>query len=153
MMTDSLPQNHLSTGTPLALFRERLARGLVYRLWARLTRGRPRLLDLDETLKQHPVESSRYGGVKPVPIDTIQGTQGKSEEFDAQFNPIQGRSLTRWLNIARQKLRGRELPPVELIEINGIYYVRDGHHRISVSRAMGQNYVDAEVIIMQLRWR
>ncbi len=153
MMTDSLPQNQFSTGTPLALFRERLARGLVYRLWARLTRGRPHLLDLDETLKRHPVESSRYAGVKPVPIDTIQGTQGKSEEFDAQFNPIQGRSLTRWLNIARQKLRGRELPPVELIEINGIYFVRDGHHRISVSRAMGQNYVDAEVIIMQLRWR
>jgi hypothetical protein len=27
------------------------------------------------------------------------------------------------------------LPPVQLIQVGGIYYVRDGHHRVSVSRA------------------
>lgn len=153
MMIDTLSQDQFSMRSLLALFRKRRARGLVYRLWARLTRRRSRLFNLDETLREHPVESGHYAGVKPVPIDTIQGTQGKADEFDAQFNPIQDRSLSRWLNVARQKLRGRDLPPVELIEVNGIYYVRDGHHRISVSRAMGQTYVDAEVIVMQLRWQ
>lgn len=153
MVTSTLSHNKFSTGTPLVLFRKRLARGLMYRLWARLTRRRTRLLDLDDTLRDHPVESSHYAGVKPVLIDTIQGTQGKADEFDALFNPTRERSLGRWLDVARQKFRGRELPPVELIEINGIHYVRDGHHRISVSRAMGQNYIDAEVIVMQLRWQ
>jgi len=38
------------------------------------------------------------------------------------------------------------LPPVELIRTGGIYFVRDGHHRISVARALGEAYIDAEVI-------
>jgi hypothetical protein len=55
------------------------------------------------------------------------------------------------MEIAWQKLRGRDLPPVELIQIENEYYVRDGHHRISVSRALGQSYVDAEITRMQLQ--
>ena len=34
----------------------------------------------------------------------------------------------------------------ELIHVGGIYFVRDGHHRISVAKALGEMYVDAEVI-------
>ncbi|HEY3310826.1 MAG TPA: hypothetical protein VGK00_04225 [Anaerolineales bacterium] len=49
-----------------------------------------------------------------------------------------------------EKLNGRELPPVELIQVENIYYVRDGHHRISVSRSLGQDFIDAEVTIMLL---
>jgi ParB-like chromosome segregation protein Spo0J len=37
------------------------------------------------------------------------------------------------------------LPPVELIQVDG-FFVQDGHHRISVAKALGEDYVDAEVI-------
>jgi len=33
-----------------------------------------------------------------------------------------------------------------VIHMGGIYYVQDGHHRISVARALGEEFVDAEVI-------
>ena len=36
-------------------------------------------------------------------------------------------------------------PAVELVQIGEVYYVQDGHHRISVSRAFGQIAMDAEV--------
>jgi hypothetical protein len=49
------------------------------------------------------------------------------------------------LNVARARLAGRELPPVELIQIGEAFFVRDGHHRISVARALGEKYMDAEV--------
>jgi hypothetical protein len=42
---------------------------------------------------------------------------------------------------------GRELPPVELVQIGDFYFVRDGHHRISVARAMGQEHIEAEVTV------
>jgi len=42
------------------------------------------------------------------------------------------------------------LPPVELIQVGGCYFVRDGHHRISVARSFGQQYIEAEIIRMQL---
>jgi hypothetical protein len=41
----------------------------------------------------------------------------------------------------------RALPPVNLVQINNLYFVRDGHHRISVARMMGQVEIEAEVTI------
>jgi hypothetical protein len=38
------------------------------------------------------------------------------------------------------------LPPVEVIHMGGVYSVQDGHHRISVAKTLGEEYVDAEVI-------
>jgi hypothetical protein len=38
------------------------------------------------------------------------------------------------------------LPPVEVIRVGSDYFVRDGHHRISVAKAMHEQYIDAVVI-------
>lgn len=151
MMSDTMIPQGIPTEKPLSMFRQAFLHSQFHNLWAKLTRRCFCLLDLDETLEKSPVESSHYAGIKTVNIDRIHGTQGKVDEFDAEFNPTQERSRTRWMDIALQKLRGRDLPPVELVQIDDIYFVRDGHHRISVSRAMGQNFIDAEVTIMRLR--
>jgi hypothetical protein len=37
------------------------------------------------------------------------------------------------------------MPPVDLVRIGQIYFVRDGHHRISVARALGRTDIDAYV--------
>jgi hypothetical protein len=37
------------------------------------------------------------------------------------------------------------LPPVRLYELGGIYFVRDGNHRVSVAVQQGVEFVDAEV--------
>jgi hypothetical protein len=42
------------------------------------------------------------------------------------------------------------LPAVDLIQIGDVYFVRDGHHRISVGRAMGQEIIDAEVTVWEV---
>jgi hypothetical protein len=34
---------------------------------------------------------------------------------------------------------------VDLIKVGDVYAVRDGHHRISVARALGEAYIDARV--------
>ena len=151
MIYETLILKPTSTEQPLKMFREMLIHGLLYRLWAKMTHRSFNLLILGEALKNHPLEASHYGGLKTVHIGHIRGTQNKTGEFDAEFNPTHERSRTRWMNIALEKLRGHDLPPVDLIQVDGIYYVRDGHHCISVSRAMGQAYIDAEITIMQLR--
>jgi hypothetical protein len=43
-------------------------------------------------------------------------------------------------------MNGITLPPVELIKVGQDYFVRDGHHRISVSRMLGYGSIDAVVI-------
>ena len=46
--------------------------------------------------------------------------------------------------------RGRCLPPVALIQVGDHYFVRDGHHRISVARALGQLAIEATVEVWQV---
>ena len=40
---------------------------------------------------------------------------------------------------------GEGLPPVDLIKVGEIYFVRDGHHRVSVAWALGHTDIDAYV--------
>lgn len=42
------------------------------------------------------------------------------------------------------------MPAVELIKVGDVYVVRDGHHRISVARALGEGFVDAHVTAWEL---
>jgi hypothetical protein len=51
----------------------------------------------------------------------------------------------RWEQIAAAVRRGEPLPPVDLLRIGEIYFVRDGHHRVSVARALGLEDIDAYV--------
>ncbi len=94
-----------------------------------------------------------FGGVRPVEIDHIHGSEGKGDAFDRFYYPTKEITRSRWLGIAKELLHGRDLPPVELVEVEGKYFVRDGHHRISVARSLGQLYLEAEIINMHLAHR
>jgi hypothetical protein len=41
------------------------------------------------------------------------------------------------------------LPPIRLYELGGLYFVRDGNHRVSVAKARGIQFIDAEVTCLQ----
>jgi hypothetical protein len=85
-----------------------------------------------------------------VPIQQIWGSEGRSADFDALFYPRQAHSQGRWVGIAAARMMGLVLPPVELIQVGDGYFVRDGHHRISVARALGEEYIEAEVTLWQV---
>jgi hypothetical protein len=41
--------------------------------------------------------------------------------------------------------RGEPMPPVDLVRIGEIHFVRDGHHRVSVARALGHTDIEGHV--------
>jgi hypothetical protein len=96
-------------------------------------------------LAEAPAGTASYAGLQAVPIAAIRGSEGRSDDFDRDFNPLSDETRDRWLSVYAAMRGGRGLPPVELVEAGGVYYVRDGHHRISVARALGQAYVEAVV--------
>lgn len=123
--------------------------GLRRRRWAFLTRRQTRLKNLQDVLKNGRLVASRDLGVISVPIDLIRGTEGRCCDFDNQFNPLRPSVQERWINIASAIHQGESMPAVELIKAGDTYYVRDGHHRISVARAFDQAVIDARVV----EWR
>jgi hypothetical protein len=47
--------------------------------------------------------------------------------------------------------RGEAIPPIEVYELAGAYFVKDGHHRVSVARQLGQTSIAARVIEVRTR--
>lgn len=129
-------------------------------LWGRVcsafTRRTRSLLDLNRTKEACKIRSQCYGGTHAVSLSQIRGSEGRCNDFDRDFNPLQSHTRERWLSIAAARELGTSMPPVELVQVGDAYFVRDGHHRISVGRALGQRDIEAEVTIWhvdgQLPW-
>ncbi|MDQ4075720.1 MAG: chromosome partitioning protein ParB, partial [Chloroflexota bacterium] len=64
------------------------------------------------------------------------------------FQPLQEHTKDRWIRIAIAYQMGKPLPPVELLQIGENYFVRDGHHRISVAKARAQKEIEANVLMV-----
>jgi len=105
-----------------------------------------RLLSFDEVRDKLHVGSQSYLGVMPVEVDKIVGSVGRYQDFDRAFLPLQNHTSSRWKEIARAYREGQPMPPVKLYKMGDVYFVRDGHHRVSVAREQGAKYIDAEVI-------
>ena len=52
---------------------------------------------------------------------------------------------SRWVSVARAFREGKILPPIEVLDLGGIYFIRDGNHRVSVARSQRVAYIDADV--------
>jgi hypothetical protein len=90
-----------------------------------------------------------FGGIRrgraTVELSRIVGSAGKHDWFDEGFMPLRALSRDRWKRIDRAFRLGQELPPVVLYKLGGLYFVKDGHHRVSVARFHGAEWIDAEI--------
>jgi hypothetical protein len=103
------------------------------------------ILPYEEVIQALGFVSERRLGLQVVSISAIVGTVDRERDFDRHFRPTSARVRNRWEQIAAAMRRGEALPPVDLIKIGEIYFVRDGHHRVSVACALGHADIDAYV--------
>ena len=113
-------------------------------IWRSMGYGK---LSLEDVRHSGSLVNARYDGLRSVPVARIRGSEGRSEDFDGSLRPLSRHTMGRWLSIAIARGEGRPLPPVSLIQVGETYFVRDGHHRVSVARAFGQEMIDAEVTV------
>jgi uncharacterized ParB-like nuclease family protein len=133
------------------LYRRQAWQGRMRRFWAFVTRTSGHLQQLCSGTQGDQRVEGAYVGMRTIAIEQICGSEERAEDFDPLFRPLATHNRDRWLSVAEARLRGLALPPVQLLEVNGHYYVRDGHHRISVAQALGESFVDAEVVRWQIR--
>lgn len=138
------------TRSALNNYRATQLRAAVAKMWAALSGRKSTLLDLNEVEKVVRVGNRHHAGIQAVPVHKIVGSLGRCKDFDAAFNPLNETTRDRWLSVARARLLGIPLPPVVLIRVGERYFVRDGHHRISVARSFGEQAIDAEVTVWEV---
>jgi hypothetical protein len=90
-------------------------------------------------------------GLQVVPLDQIVGSVDRTVDFDRGFRPTSPRLRSRWERIAAAQRRGESMPPVSLFKIGDLYFVRDGHHRVSVAKSLGRPDIDAYVTEVETR--
>ena len=144
--TDARPT--LRTVTPL--YQKSVLRGKLNSLLAALTGHSSQLVDVSRLTGGQRVSGQRSLGSKVVRIADIRASEDRSGDFDRSFNPLETHTKSRWLSIATARLNGQAMPAVDLIKVGDAYAVRDGHHRISVARALGEDYIDAHVTAWEL---
>ena len=115
------------------------------RVWGALSGQPSTLLSYDEIKEKLHIGGPIYRGVKTVRVDQIAGSLNRYQDFDRVFLPASDTLAQRWQSVNRAFYQEISLPPVVLYKVGQVYFVVDGHHRVSVTREQGQIYIEAEV--------
>lgn len=111
------------------------------------------MISLKAVKKLIKTETETYIGMQVVPISKIIGSEGRYKDFDNQFFPKRSVVKERWEHVDEAIIKDIVLPPIKVYELGGLYFVRDGNHRVSVAKAKGVEFIDAEVISLQTEIR
>ena len=109
------------------------------------------MLPFDEVVKALGREGEEYIGLQTIPLDAIVGSVDRSREFDRGFRPTSNRARARWQRIDEAQRRGESMPAIDVYKVGDLYFVKDGHHRVSVARALGYEVIDANVTEIRTR--
>jgi hypothetical protein len=109
------------------------------------------MLPFEEVVDALGRTGQRDLGLQVVPLDAIVGTVDRGVDFDRGFRPTSARLRSRWERIASAQRRGETLPPVSLYKVGDLFFVRDGHHRVSVAKSLRRPDIDAYVIEVSTR--
>ncbi|HSM25823.1 MAG TPA: hypothetical protein VK856_13245 [Anaerolineaceae bacterium] len=134
-----------------ALFNRTLKKGQIRRLLCFFSGKSTELIQLSKVTQPEQIESACDHGIQTVSLSMIIGSENRCRDFDNHFAPLSEHGQQRWIRISSLFLLDETIPPVELIRVGVFYFVRDGHHRISVARALGKKFIDAQVTVVHLK--
>ncbi len=142
MSDDAPPSLNLQSQADFAAAR---LKALFRELLAFLTGQPNELLAFERVRERLHIGGPIYRGVHTVPIRQILGSVDRYRDFDRAFLPKQDFMAERWQKVTRAWYQDISLPPVLLYKVGEVYFVVDGHHRVSVAREKGQEAIEAEV--------
>lgn len=114
-------------------------------IWSVVSGQPSQLLSYEEIKEKLRIGGPIYRGVQTVPVEQIVGSLNRYHQFDRAFLPTQDDLSGRWQKIDRAFYKDINLPPIVLYKVGQVYFVVDGHHRVSVAREQGQLFIEAEV--------
>jgi hypothetical protein len=110
-----------------------------------LNTDRDKLLSFNDVKDILKPKNEVYRGNQTVPIEMIVGSEGRYHDFNKFFLPRKEHLRYRWQRVDEAHIKDIILPPIQLYEIGGAYFVRDGNHRVSVAKTQGVEFIDAVV--------
>lgn len=110
------------------------------------------LLSLDEVSRRLRAFEQTYVGVRPIRVADVVGTVSRVNDFDRDFLPKRTKIQQRWTSLEQTYPEG-DFPPIVVYELDGRYFIVDGHHRVAIARQRGIEFLDAEITRLRSRWK
>ena len=107
------------------------------------------LLSFDEVQAALRSRSYAFSGLQTIPLASVVGSEGRSHDFSRAFRP-QGHLLQK----LRHLLHSPEVDlsrPIQVFQVDQVYFIRDGHHRVAVALSRGQESIQALVTQVTVR--
>ena len=103
-------------------------------------------LDYAEAAARAGVSTTVPLGVRPIRVKRIVGSAGKAKLIGPTFLPLgRGPAQANFQDILRVMKSGETLPPITVYQLGNRYFVIDGHTRVAAARALGIDFLDADV--------
>lgn len=106
--------------------------------------GEPDGLKELSSISSTNLQTKRYLGLHNISTGSILGSVGRAADFDGEFRPLGKHLRDRWVN-AFLRLESDGWAPIVVHKVGNAYFVEDGHHRVSVAKAVGMLSIEAEV--------
>jgi hypothetical protein len=111
----------------------------------KLTGRQLHLLSFREVQERLGLHLVRELGMREIPLDRIVGSVGKPDAFTPTFLPRYARLKERWKRVYAGAQSPIGLPAIEVYQVGEVYFIKDGHHRVSVARHLGTTTMTADV--------
>lgn len=103
------------------------------------------LWNFNEVKSKLRLQNSLYRGLQDIPVDRIVGSVGRYNDFTREFLPKSYDMQARWSHVYAQMHSLEGVPPIEVYQVDDVYFVRDGNHRVSIARQQGFETIQAHV--------
>lgn len=112
--------------------------------WNRLTSHTRKLLSITEVSTASNRITHIDRGIQEISVRSIVGSVNRTGDYDGQFRPLNLALRERWVN-AHVQTEGCGWEPITVWKAGDIYFVEDGHHRVSIARHSGWDTIEAHV--------
>lgn len=103
------------------------------------------LLDYDEVYEKLKAGKPVKRGLQQIPLKAIVGSVGRYADFTRSFLPRLQRDAERWAEVKAAIIEKGQTPPISVYQIDQVYFVLDGNHRVSIARQRGETHIPAYV--------
>jgi len=121
------------------------------RIWAGACRKEPDVprvhpQSFDEEAAKAGVTTRVPAGVQSIRVRRIVGSAGKADKVGMDFLPVAaGPAQAGYRAIYKRMQAGETLPPIAVYQLGNRYFVIDGHTRVAAAKALGVEFIDADV--------
>ncbi len=116
-----------------------------------LTRQPRTVPALAEVAEAAGILRERDAGLHDIPLAQVKGSERRTLDFDVSFMPRRDHVRPAWVDLYARMAEGLPIPPIDVYRVGEVYFVKHGHHRVSVARSLGWDRIRAHVVEVETR--